>query len=75
VVIKFQGEPNQIVVETFNPATGASLGKQTFPLKNVSGDFYGIPKVIGWQSSQAYIMIDSTIYSLDVTGGKLQQVY
>ncbi len=31
VVITFQGEPNQLTLETFNPADGTSLGKQTFP--------------------------------------------
>ena len=75
VVITFRGQPNQLQLETFNPADGASLGKQTLALKKVFGDFYSIPKVIGWQGSLAYIYVDTVIYSLDVSTAKLKVVY
>ena len=75
VVSKFQAQPNQLVLETFNPATGTSLGKQAIPLKGVSGDFYDIPTVIGWQGNIAYLNIDLSIYSLDVTTGQLKVIY
>jgi outer membrane protein assembly factor BamB len=74
-VIKFQGEPNQITLETFNPANGTSLGSQTFPLKNVSGDFYSIPTIISRQDNLIYISVESNIYLLDVNAGKLKRVY
>jgi outer membrane protein assembly factor BamB len=75
VVVQFQAQPNQLVLETFNPATGASLSKQAIPLKNISGDFYGIPAVLGWQGNIAYLNIDSNIYSLDVSTGQLKVIY
>jgi ribosomal protein L7/L12 len=75
VVVKFQGKPNQLVLETFNPADGTSQGKQTLPLNKVSGDFYSIPTVIGWQGSVAYLSLESNIYALDVATGKMKVVY
>ena len=75
VIIKFQGKPNQLVLETFNPADGTSLGKQTLALNKVSGDFYSIPTVIGWQGSVAYLSLESNIYALDVTTAKLKIIY
>ncbi len=75
VVATFQAQPNQLILETFNPATGSSTGKQAIALKNVSGDFYDIPKVLGWQDNLAYVDIDLEIYSLDVTTGQLKMIY
>ena len=75
VVATFQAKPNQLVLETFNPATGVSLGKQAIPLKRISGDFYDIPSVVGWQGNVAYLNLDLTIYSLDVTTGQLKVIY
>ena len=75
VVIKFQAKPNQLVLETFNPADGTSQGKQTLALNRVVGDFYSIPTVIGWQGSVAYLSLESNLYSLDVAAGKLKVIY
>jgi ribosomal protein L7/L12 len=75
VVATFQAQPNQLVLETFNPATGSSTGKRAIALKNVSGDFYDIPKVLGWQGNLAYVDIDLEIYSLDVATGQLKVIY
>jgi outer membrane protein assembly factor BamB/ribosomal protein L7/L12 len=75
VVVKFQGKPNRLVLETFNPADGTSQGKQTLALNKVSGDFYSIPTVIGWQGSVAYLSLESNIYALDVATGKMKVVY
>jgi outer membrane protein assembly factor BamB/ribosomal protein L7/L12 len=75
VVIEFQAKPNQLVLETFNQASGASMGKKAVPLKRVSGDFYGIPKVLGWQGDVAYLTIELNIYSLDVTTSQLKLIY
>ena len=75
VVSKFQGQPNQLVLETFDPAAGTSLGKQAIALKNVSGDFYDIPTVIGWQGNIAYLSLELNIYTLDVTTGQLKVIY
>jgi ribosomal protein L7/L12 len=75
VVIRFEGKPNQLVLETFNPADGTSLGKQTLALKKVSGDFYSIPTVFGWQGNVVYLSLESNIYALDVATAKLKVVY
>lgn len=75
VLIKFQAKPNQLMLETFNPADGTSQGKQTIALNKVSGDFYSIPTVIGWQGSLVYLSLESNIYVLDVTTGKLKLIY
>jgi outer membrane protein assembly factor BamB/ribosomal protein L7/L12 len=74
-VIKFRGEPNQIILETFNPADGTSLGEQTIKLARVSGDFYSIPQVIGWQDDTAYFSVESNLYALDIGTGKLKVIY
>jgi outer membrane protein assembly factor BamB len=75
VVINFKGEPNQLVMQTFNPADGTSQGQQTIALNKISGDFYSIPTVVGWQGSVVYLSVESNLYSLDVTTGKLKTIY
>jgi outer membrane protein assembly factor BamB/ribosomal protein L7/L12 len=74
-VIKFQGAPNQLVLESFNTETGTRQGQQTIALKKVSGDFYSIPTVIGWQGSVVYFNLESNIYALDVTSATLKVIY
>ncbi len=74
-VIHFQGEPNQLTYETYSLVNGASLGSQTLPLKNVSGDFYTIPKVIGVRGSVLFLHIDQGIYSLSLTEAKIKFIY
>lgn len=75
VVIKFQGQPNQLILETFDPETGNSLGTQTIALNNINGDFYDIPAVIAWQNNVVYINLDSKICALDLSTGKLTVIY
>jgi outer membrane protein assembly factor BamB len=75
VLIRFQGKPNQLVLETFDLANGSSLGKQSLLLKKVSGDFYGIPAIIGWRDNVFYFGLESNIYVLDLATGKLKVIY
>jgi outer membrane protein assembly factor BamB len=75
VVIMFQAEPNQLVLETFNPADGTSAGKQTINLKKVAGEFYSIPRIINRQGSLVYFSLEANIYTLDVTNGQLKLIY
>jgi len=75
VLLTFCGEPNQVVIETLNPADGTSLGKQTVALKKISSDFYSIPLIISWQGPVAYMDIESNIYSLDLSTMKLDLIY
>jgi outer membrane protein assembly factor BamB len=69
ILIKFQAAPNQLVLDTINPTDGTLLGEQTVALKQVTGDFYSIPTIIGWQDNLVYLSLDSKIYALDITTG------
>jgi outer membrane protein assembly factor BamB len=71
VLIKFQGGPNQMVLDTINPVDGTLLGEQVVPLTQVSGDFYSVPSVIGWQDNIVYLTVESEIYALDTSTGKV----
>ncbi|HVM73048.1 MAG TPA: PQQ-binding-like beta-propeller repeat protein [Anaerolineales bacterium] len=75
VIGTFQAKPNQLVLETFNPATGASLGKQAAALKGMLSDFYDVPKIISWQGNTAYFYTEVSIYSLDLSTGKVKIAY
>jgi len=37
----------------------------------VSGDFYTIPVVIGWQDKVIYLDVDGIIYVVDIFTGKV----
>ncbi len=74
-LITFKGEPNQMVLDNYSLADGSSLGGQTIPLKNMSGDFYDVPVVMGKQGSLLYLNIDQTVYSLDLFTTKLKKIY
>ena len=74
-LLTFSGEPNQLTLETLNPADGTSLAKHTLALNRVSGDFYSIPSVISWQENVATLNIDSNLYSLDVSTNELKVIY
>jgi len=75
VLIKFQGQPNQMTLLTYNPEDGTSLGSKTIGLPKVIGDFYDIPVVISWQGQVGYLNIDVNLYSLDLSTGKLKSIY
>jgi hypothetical protein len=75
VRITFKGEPNQLVLETINPADGSIQSSQTIAIKGVTGDFYSIPNVLGWQGNTAYLNIDSGFYKLDAATGELIHLY
>jgi outer membrane protein assembly factor BamB/ribosomal protein L7/L12 len=75
VLMKFQAEPNQIVLETINPADGTSQGTLTMDLKKVSGDFYSIPTILGWQGNLVYLSLETSLYVIDITTGKLKFIY
>ena len=71
ILIKFQAAPNQIALDTINPADGTILNQLIVPLKQVTGDFYSVPSVIGWQDNLIYLDLESGIYALDITSGKV----
>ncbi len=71
ILIKFQGNPNQLILDAINPTDGTLLSEQIVALKLVTGDYYTIPTVIGWQNNVIYLSLDSKIYMLDITTGKI----
>lgn len=75
VLVKFQGAPNQVVLSLFDPATGSLLNEKTVPLPQISGDFYSVPTVIGWQEEVAFLLVESHIYALNVLTGEVLFTY
>jgi LSD1 subclass zinc finger protein len=75
MLIKFQANPNQMVLDTINPTDSTVLSEQTIPLRLVTSDFYSVPKVIGWQDNIVYLSLDSKIYALDISTGEVRFHY
>lgn len=71
ILIKFQANPNQLVLDTLNPSDGSLLDELIVPMKLVTGDFYSVPTVLGWQENLVYLSLDSKIYALDITTGEV----
>ena len=75
VTLTFAGEPNQVTIETLDPANGTVRTKQVVALKKVTGDFYTIPLVVAWQENTVILDIDNSLFSLDTLTGKLNVIY
>ena len=75
VLLTFSGEPNQVMIETIDVVDGTSLQVDTLPLKNVGGDFYGIPSVIYWQGSVGYFDLEYDLYSIDLSTMEGKRIY
>ncbi len=71
VLIHFQAAPNQLVIQTLDPADGTLVSEMTVALKGISGDFYSAPEVIGWEGDLVFINIDAKIYCVNVTTGEV----
>jgi outer membrane protein assembly factor BamB/ribosomal protein L7/L12 len=71
ILVKFQANPSQLVIDTINPVNGLLVNEQVTPLKNVSIEDYSIPKVIGWQDQVVYLNVDSNILALDISTGEV----
>ena len=70
ILVNFKAEPHQIILQTLDWQTGKSSSEKTVALKDVIGDFYSVPNVIGWHDDVFYSEIDGKIYALDVLTGK-----
>ena len=75
ILVKFQANPSQLVLDTINPVNGLLVNEQVTPLKNVSNEDYSIPKVIGWQDQVVYLNVDSNILALDISTGEVLFIY
>jgi hypothetical protein len=71
ILVKFQANPSQLVLDTINPFNGLLVDEQVVPLKMVSNEDYSIPKVIGWQDQVVYLNLDSNLLALDISTGEL----
>jgi len=65
-LIEFQADPNQLALTTYNPADGSKLGEETVPIKDVSGEFYSVPVIVGWHAGELYFVLEGQVYVLDV---------
>jgi len=70
-LLDFQAEPNQLVIKTINLADGTSSNVIIIPFKSISGDFYSVPEIISWQENILYLSLESDLYILDTTTGKI----
>lgn len=71
LVLNFQAEPNQLVIETINLTDGSSINEKIVPFKSISGDFYSAPQIIGWQGNLLYFSMEVKLYVLDVRSGEI----
>lgn len=71
MLLNFQAEPNQLVIRTINLETGVSSNELSIPLKGISGDFYSVPTVIGWRENLVYLSMESDLYLIDTSLGKI----
>jgi len=71
LLLGFKAEPNQLVIAKVNTADGNRSNELTIPLKGVSGDFYSVPEIIGWREGLLYLSLDSDLYILDTSSGKI----
>lgn len=71
VLVKFQANPHQLVLQTVDPANGTVASEVTVALKSVIGDFYSVPDILGWDGPRIYFSLDGKFYSVDVTTGEI----
>ena len=71
ILVKFQANPSQLVLDTIDPLNGLLVNEQVTPLKMVSDEDYSIPKVLGWQEQVVYLNLDSNILALDISSGEV----
>ncbi len=71
VLVKFQANPHQLVIQNIDLTNGTLSSELTVELKSVSGDFYSVPGLIGWDGTRFYFSLDGKIYSVDVSTGEI----
>jgi len=75
LLIRFEAEPNQLVLITYDLSDGSSIREKTVPMKDVTGDFYSVPVVVGWHGNDMYFALDGKVYVLDVATEQLVMQY
>lgn len=70
-VLNFQAEPNQLVIQSIKLDNGVGSTEIIVPFKSVIGDFYSIPNIIAWRKNLLYLSLDSDLYVIDTSNGKI----
>lgn len=65
-LIEFQANPNQLALTIYNPVDGSKVGEETVPIKDVAGDFYSVPVIVGWHAGELYFTLEGQVYIVDV---------
>ncbi len=74
-LVKFQGEPNRMILSTLDPKTGKSLDEKEVSLeKAVTGRLPSVD-IIGWQGNELWVITWNKIVSVDTVAGKLLSVW
>ncbi len=71
ILVYFQADPHQLLVQALDPSTGTVLSELPVKLKAITGDFYSVPTVIGWQGRRLYFSLDADLYCVDVVSGEI----
>lgn len=71
ILVEFRADPHLLVLDSIDPADGLRSRRGTVALRNVTGSFYSVPKVIGWQGSLVYLTLSARLYALDAASGEL----
>ncbi len=71
LLLNFQAEPNQLVIQKISMANGSITAEKIIPFKNISGDFFSAPSIIGWQGDLFYFSMEVSIFVLDVSTGEI----
>ncbi len=75
LLLDFQAVPNQLVLNTINPADGSKTSEIAVPLEDDGSEFYSVPTVIGWWNQVVYFILDTQVYAVDTTSGEVLMVY
>jgi outer membrane protein assembly factor BamB len=70
-IIKFQGEPNRLVLVTLNPVDGASAGETVIDLSKIVSDYFSAPTIIGWQGDTLWLLAGTKIAAVDTIDRKV----
>jgi hypothetical protein len=70
-ILKFQGEPNRLVLVSLNPTDGASAGETVIDLSKIVSDYFSTPTIIGWQGDTLWLLAGTKIAAVDTITGKV----
>jgi outer membrane protein assembly factor BamB len=73
-ILDFQANPNQLELQFLNTKDGnPGIGEKV--AINVTGDFYFVPKVLGWEDPIVWLYVESSVLGVDIQSGKITYSY